>query len=109
MFEDGLGRLLVKPFALLDVLEEVTAPFVLHYHQEVLLALEDFEESDDAGVADLLQDIDLLEDFSSTILIFYICFVNALNRYIFPGKFMNTKRDLAKGSFSKQLDKLVEV
>jgi len=75
----------------------------------VLLRLEDFEESDDAGVADLLQDVDLLEDFPPTIFIFYICFVDTLNRYIFPGEFVHAERNLAKGSFAEQLDKLVEV
>ena len=43
LFKNGLSRLFIQPATLLDILEKVAAPRVLHHHQKVFIALKNFK------------------------------------------------------------------
>ena len=75
----------------------------------MLLRLKDFEEADDARVTNFLENVDLLEDLASGVLILDVDFVNAFDGHVLSSEFVNAKRDFAEGTFAKKLDKFVEV
>ena len=60
-------------------------------------------------MANLLQNVDFLEDFAARVLILDVHFVNAFNCNILASQFVNTQRDLAEGTLAQQFDESIEV
>ena len=109
LLKDCLCTLLIKPLTLFDILKQIASTRVLHDHKEVLLAFEDFKKANHARVANLLQNVDFLENFAARVLILDVHFVYAFNCNILAGQFVNTQRDLAKGTLPQQFDEAIEV
>ena len=60
-------------------------------------------------MANLLQDVDFLENFAARVLILDVHFVNALNCNILAGQFVDAQRDLAECTFAQQFDEAIKV
>lgn len=60
-------------------------------------------------MADLLEDVDLLEDLTSRELIFHVWFLDRFNRYFLASKFVDPECDFSKGSFADEFKKSVIV
>lgn len=65
LFEDGLALGFREHAFLLYVLQQVSFAGVLHDYEDFRVGFEYLEQSDDVGVANLLEDIDFLEHLPS--------------------------------------------
>ena len=82
LFENKLRvRLLQSPFAFNES-KEVSATGVLHDHEQMLAAFEDFKETDDVRVFDLLQEVDLLKHFALREVVLHIRLLYGLNCHV---------------------------
>lgn len=106
--EDAPGVLLLDAAAGLDELEEVSASCVLHDHEEVFVGFEDFEEADDVGVFDFLEDVDFLEDFFAVEVVFHEGFGDGFDGDVFSGELVDAEGDGAEGAFADEFDEFVE-
>ena len=109
LFEDEFAIALFEAASLLDQLQEVPAPSVLHHHQQVLTTLEYFQKPDDIRVLYLFEQIDLLENLPLRELILHVALLNSLDGYTPPRQFVHPQCDLAKRPLAYQLYKLVEL
>lgn len=109
LLEYILGIQLFKSLSLLNELQEVTTASIFHHHQEVFGALKHFKKSDNVGVANLLEDEDLLEDFFLRKVILHIVFVDCLDRYVLASEFMNAKCDLTEGTLADEFHEFIKV
>lgn len=100
LFENKLRIRLLQSSLAFDEPEEVTATSVLHDHEQMLAAFEDFEETDDVRVLDLLQEVDLLKHFTLREVILHIRFLNSLYCYVLSSELMYPKSDLTKRPLS---------
>ena len=101
LFKNCLGALFVKTFSFLNILKKVAATRVLHDHQEVLFTLKDLEKADHTRVPYFLKNIDFLENFAPTVLIFDVYFIDALDGHILAGKLVNAQSNLSKGTLAE--------
>lgn len=60
LLEYSSSLALIESPSLLNELQQISAASILHHHEEVFGRFEDFKESDDVGVAHLLQDLHFL-------------------------------------------------
>lgn len=108
LFEDEFAVTLLEAATLLDQPEQVSTSSVLHDHQQVLAALEDFQEANDVGVLDLLEEVHLLEDFALGEVVLHVTLLNRLDRNILASQFVHAECDLAERTLAYQFDELVE-
>jgi hypothetical protein len=66
----------------------------------MLAAFKNFKQADDVGVLDLLEQINLLEDFSLTKFVFHVTLFDGLDGHLLSSKLMHTKGYLAECTFS---------
>jgi hypothetical protein len=57
LLEYSSSLTLIKSPSLFNELQEISTASILHHHEQVLGRFEDFKESDDIGMAHLLQDL----------------------------------------------------
>jgi hypothetical protein len=74
----------------LHVLKEISLACILHDHEEMLWGFEYFQQSNDVGMPDLLEDVDFLEDLCSRELIFHVRLVNGLDGYFLSCELMDS-------------------
>ena len=108
LLEDEFAVTLLEAATLLDQPEQVSTSSVLHDHQQVLAALEDFQEANDVGVLDLLEEVHLLEDFALGEVVLHVTLLNRLDRNILASQFVHAECDLAERTLAYQFDELVE-
>ena len=109
LLEYVLGIKLFKSLSLLNKLQQVTTPRILHHHQEVFGALKHFKKSDNVRVANLFEDEDLLEDFFLRKVILHVVFVDCLDRNVLASEFVNAQCDLTEGTLANQLHEFIKV
>jgi len=80
--------------------QQITTTGIFHDHEEMLTGFKHLQKSDYVGVLDLFEQIDFLEDLSFAKIILHIVLLDRFNSNLFTCKFMDTKCDLAKCSFS---------
>ncbi len=57
----------------------------------------------------LFQNVNLLEDFPATVLVFDVRFVNRFYRYLFACELVDTKSYFSEGPLAKEFDKLIKI
>ena len=75
----------------------------------MLARLKHFEQPDDVGVLDLLEQVDLLEHFAFAEFVLHVVFLDRLDGHLLPSQLVHSESYLSEGSFSDQLHELVEV
>ena len=79
LLEDVLGLVLRQVLALLDEVVEVAATGILHDHHDMLIVLEDFVKTNNVGMADFFEDIDLLEHLLAAMPVVKLAQLNRLD------------------------------
>lgn len=100
---------LCQMLALLDQVVQVASARVLHDHHDVLLVFEYLIEPDYIGVADLLEDVDLLEDLLPGILVLELAELDHLDGHELASQLVYGQVHLPEGSITNLLHELVEV
>ena len=108
LLEHEFGVLLAELPALADVIEEVAARAELHNNQMVLISIEGLEELHNVGVAQHLEDADLITHLLLTALVLHELHVDGLDGDKTAGKPMKTQVHTAEGSLSQHLTNLVQ-
>lgn len=75
----------------------------------MLTGFEDLEQSNDIGMFDLLQQVNLLEYFPLAKVVLHIVLLDSLDGDLLSRQLVDAEGDLAEGSFSNQLYELVEI
>lgn len=101
--EDLSGIFLAQPLFLAYVVEHVAFLGVLHDQHKRLLRLEDFEEFDDTGMSDSLEDVDLLQNLPLGELISHVLLINGLHSHFLSSQLMLAQYDLPESSFTQPL------
>ena len=86
LLEYEFGIFFAKLPALADVVKEVTSRAELHYYQMVLISVEGLEELHNVGVAQHLEDADLITHLLLTALVLHELHVNGLDGNQTAGK-----------------------
>lgn len=89
LFEYKFSIRLLQPSLPLDEPQEVSSSSILHYHQQVLAAFENFEESNDIRMLDFLQQVYFLENFPLREIVFHVGFFYCLNSYVLSCQLVN--------------------
>lgn len=109
LLEDVLGFIFCKFLCLLNLVIQITATCVLHYHHYVLFVFENFVEADNVRVPNFFQDVNLLENFFARVFVFELAELNHLDCYKLTCKFMHSQVDLSKCPITNLFDKLVKI
>jgi len=109
LFEDEFGIWFLQLSFSFDESEQITSSSVLHHHQKMFAGLEYFKKSDNVGMFYLFKKINLLENFPFAKIILHIILFNCFDSHLLARKFMNTKSNFSKSTFSNKLDKLIKV
>ena len=97
------GLLLREPRVSDDVVEQLAAIAVLHYHVELLFGFNYFVQLNDIRVSDLLEDFDLPSDSLHVFLIVDFVLLEDFDCYFFASQSVLAQLDLSKGSFAEML------
>lgn len=108
LLENSLRCVFIQVLTLFHKLKQVATISILHDQQKVLRALEDFEQADDIGVADFLEDVDFLHYLLLGVSVLHVALVDGFDGHLSASQFVDTKSHLAKSTFSDELNKLVE-
>ena len=109
LLEHLLRSVFVEMLSLLDVLQEVASVSILHHEEEVLGTLEHFEEADDVGVPDLLEDVDLLHDLLLGVSVLHVGLVDRLDSDLSTSELVDTEGDLPESTLADGVDEFVEL
>jgi len=107
--EHELSIFLSQLPALADVVEEVTSWAELHNDHVMALGLESLEDFDVVGVAQPLQDIDLVHNLLLLALFLHEVHVDALDGDQLTRQAMQPQVDLSEGSLAQHLADLIEL
>ncbi len=108
LLEHELGILLAELPALANVIEEVTTRAELHDNQMVFISVECLEELHNVGVAQHLEDADLIAHLLLTALILHELHVDGFNGDQTAGKPMETQVHSPERSFTQHFTNLVQ-
>ncbi len=70
---------------------------------------EHLKKTNDISVTHLFKYLNLLQDFLLLIVVLHKGFINSLDGYNLPGKFVDAEGHLTEGSFPNKLDEFVVV
>eukprot|EP00354_Favella_ehrenbergii_P007088 CAMPEP_0170455612 /NCGR_PEP_ID=MMETSP0123-20130129/3522_1 /TAXON_ID=182087 /ORGANISM="Favella ehrenbergii, Strain Fehren 1" /LENGTH=138 /DNA_ID=CAMNT_0010718815 /DNA_START=2532 /DNA_END=2948 /DNA_ORIENTATION=+ len=86
-----------------DEVEKLAPVGMLHYHEELLLSLDDLVKLDDIGMANFLENFDLSGDPFNVLLVVDLFFLQNFDGHLFACQNMGSLLDLAKGALSQRL------
>jgi len=109
LLEYSSSLALIKSSSLFNELQEISTASILHHHEQVLGRFEDFKESDDVGMAHLLQDLHFLQNFLLLIVIFHQSLVYRFDGNNFTGELVDPKCDFSEGTLAYEFHELVVV
>ena len=109
LLEDVLGLVLGQVPALLDEVVEVTTAGVLHHHHDMLFVLEDFVKTNNVGMADFFEDIDLLEHLLAAMPVIKLAQLDRLDGDELARQLVDRQVDLPESALPDRLYELVEV
>jgi len=109
LLEYSSSLALIESPSLLNELQQISAASILHHHEQVFGRFEDFKESDDVGVANLLQDLYFLQHFLLLIVIFHQGLVDCFDSNNLSCKLVDSKGNFSEGSLADEFHELVVV
>lgn len=109
LLEHVLSLLFLKALPLLDILQQVPTPGILHDHEEMLGALKDLKEPYDVRMSYLLQDEDLLEDFLLRKVVLHVVFVYGFDGYVLASQLVDAESHLTESTLANEFDELIEI
>lgn len=109
LLEHKPSVLLAELPTLSHVVEQVTSWTQLHHDHMMFVGLERLQDLDVVGVAQRLQNVDLIHDFLLLGLLLHEIHVDALDGDQLPGQPMQPEVDLSEGTFAKHFTDLVEL
>ena len=109
LLEYSSSLALIESPSLFNKLQEITTTSIFHHHEQVFWRLKDLKESDDVGMAHLLQDLHFLENFLLLIVIFHQGLVDRFDGNNLSCELVDSKSNFSECSLADELDELVVV